>query len=185
MIDRVEIILRTSASANAAGIGCSVSPVLTVEGLDITGTVPGVSSVFGQIVPINGYGTQPSGWPMPGGGASSWPSNLYSRSPWNTWTDYAWQTPVNQVNVAFQGTPVADTTALSCTQPTSTSSASCTIPKSGWRAERSVVLPPRKGPSVRVPYAPDARRHAGDSPRAPEPSAPVPSPDFLLPRPGG
>ena len=121
--------------ATLAGIGCSVSPVLSVEGLDITGNLPGVSSVFGQIVPIvgpyTGGTTQPSGWPMPGGGVSSWPNNLYNGAPWNTWTQYAWQTPVNQVNVAFQGTPISATTKVNCTAPTSTAAASCTIPAAG------------------------------------------------------
>jgi len=112
-----------------------VSPVLSVEGLDITGNLPGVSSVFGQIVPIvgpyTGGTTQPSGWPMPGAGVSSWPNNLYNGAPWNTWTQYAWQTPVNQVNVAFQGTPISATTKVNCTAPTSTAAASCTIPAAG------------------------------------------------------
>ena len=121
----------TQVVAKLAGIGCTASPALTIPGLDITGTVPGVSNVFGQILPITSWGQQPSGWPMPGGGATSWPSTLYTVQPYTYWTQYAWQTPVNQVNVAFQGTPVADTTALTCTRATSTAEASCTIPKSG------------------------------------------------------
>ena len=68
---------------------------------------------------------------MPGGGQPAWPNGYYTQAPSNTWTQYAWQTPVNQVNVAFQGTPISATTKVSCTAPTSTAAASCTIPAAG------------------------------------------------------
>lgn len=120
--------------ATLAGIGCSASPVLSVAGLDITGDVASAASVFGEIVPIpNGPGTastQPSGWPMPGAGATSWPNSLYRNSPWNTWTQYAWQTPVEQINVSWQGVPTSATVGVTCTAATSTTAASCTLPAS-------------------------------------------------------
>lgn len=121
--------------ATLAGIGCSASPVLSVTGLDITGDVASASSVFGEIVPVNtktfGWNTtQPSGWPMPGAGTSSWPNNLYVNSPWNTWTQYTWQTPVEQVNVSWQGVPTSSTVGVTCTAATSTTAASCTLPAS-------------------------------------------------------
>ncbi len=118
--------------ATLAGIGCSASPVLSVTGLDITGDVASASSVFGEIVPVNtkalGWNTtQPSGWPMPGAGVTSWPNNLYVNAPWNTWTTYTWQTPVEQVNVAWQGVPTSSTIGVTCTQATGAPTPTCTV----------------------------------------------------------
>ena len=118
--------------ATLAGIGCSASPVLSVTGLDITGDVASASSVFGEIVPVNtkavGWNTtQPSGWPMPGAGVTSWPNNLYVNSPWNTWTTYTWQTPVEQINVSWQGVPTSSTIGVTCTQATRAPTPTCTV----------------------------------------------------------
>ena len=118
----------SSQTSTLAGIGCSASPVLSVAGLDITGDIASAASVFGQILPILGTSPTPqsSGWPMPGAGTTSWPNNIYAKSPWNTWTQYAWQTPVEQVNVSWQGVPTSSTIGVKCTQAAGAATPTCT-----------------------------------------------------------
>lgn len=107
--------MQTAQNMNTAGntdtavlsaVGCSAVPTATLAGLDITGTVTGVAQNFGQ---INSAG---NGWPMPGN-HTGWPANLYPA--YSSYLNYSWQTPVKQVNVAFQGVPVSAATAVICT----------------------------------------------------------------------
>ena len=94
------------ATAELAQIGCSIVPSVNLPGLDITGGTKSAATAFGAI-----QGND-LGCPMPGD-HTGWPTSLYSA--YDSYTNYQWQTPVNQVNVAFQGLPEVATTAVNCT----------------------------------------------------------------------
>ena len=95
--------------AQLAKVGCSVVPQVNLPGLDVTGTVSTVPGYFGQILSNN------KGWPMPGN-HTGWPTNLYS--PYDQYTNYSWQWPVDQINVSFQGVTETASTSVNCTTST-------------------------------------------------------------------
>ncbi len=106
-LDNMQTIgnMDTKKISTLSAVGCSVVPSIALTGLDITGDNATVAAAYGQI------NEQGNGWPMPGN-HTGWPASLYT--PYNAYTNYQWQWPVEQVNVAFQGPPVVNTTPVDC-----------------------------------------------------------------------
>lgn len=80
--------------------GCSATPIASFPGLPITqpaGT--GTSGIFGTTTDGQGNIVN-TGWPMPGN-HTGWPTSLFT--PYDNATNYSWQWPVEEINIAFGG----------------------------------------------------------------------------------
>ena len=74
--------------------GCNATPTITLNGMQID--APDGTAV------ANAWGNN---WPMPTTSGQGWPANLGGNYTYQT--NWSWQTPVNQLNMTYQGLPVS------------------------------------------------------------------------------
>lgn len=86
------------SSAMPASFGCTATPTVALPGLDITA---GANSAIGK-----NFGSE---WPYPTKAQTGWPTSSFPNSSATNWS---WMTGVKQLNIAFQGLPASDTTAV-------------------------------------------------------------------------
>ena len=91
--------------SDLVAFGCNATPSVSLPGLSIVSPQGSPTATsFGAI-----DSTTNQGWPMPGN-KDGWPTTAFVDYP--KYLDYSWQTPVNQLNVTFQGVPVGDIALL-------------------------------------------------------------------------
>lgn len=82
-------------SAVPTTFGCNATPTITLNGMQIN--APDGSGL------ANAWGND---WPMPTTGGQGWPANFWG-SNYTYQTNWSWQSPVQQLNMTFQGFPVS------------------------------------------------------------------------------
>lgn len=75
--------------------GCNATPTITLNGMQID--APDGTAV------ANAWGNN---WPMPTTSGQGWPANFWGGN-YTYQTNWSWQTPVNQLNMTYQGLPVS------------------------------------------------------------------------------
>ena len=109
----VSYVTLKGVSSTPSRWGCSATPLASFPGLPVTqpaGT--GNSDIFGTTTNSQG-GIVNTGWPMPGN-HTGWPTSLFT--PYDNATNYSWQWPVEEINIAFSGvTQVSPLVAVTVT----------------------------------------------------------------------